>query len=218
MATRAIVSALVLEEGHSSAFEWAVAGSPHAGESVSGDAAVVVGQDDVQLLAVIDGLGHGEAAGDAASAAVSTISANRAEPLDNILVLCHEALQSTRGAAITLARLDLAAASIEWVGVGNVDAHVVRAGPSGVSSVQSPVLSGGIVGFNLPRLSVRQVDLRRGDLITMATDGVHGSFVSDLRLAMDVASLAAHAVDSCAKGTDDALVLVSRFWGHDDRR
>ena len=217
MVTRAIVNALVLEEGHSSAFEWAVAGSPHAGESVSGDAAVVVEQDDVHLLAVIDGLGHGQPAAQAAAAAVDTIGANRAEPLDNILVLCHEALQSTRGAAITLARVDLVAASIEWVGVGNVDAHVVRGGPSGLGSVHNPVLSGGIVGFNLPKLSVRHVDLRRGDLIAMATDGVDARFVEGLRLAMDVASLAAHAVDSFAKGTDDALVLVSRFWGQDDR-
>lgn len=211
------MSAQVLGEGHSSAFEWAVAGSPHAGESVSGDLAEVFEVSAVQLLAVIDGLGHGEAAAQAAAKALATIGANRAEPLDNILVLCHEALQSTRGAAITLARVDVAAATIQWVGVGNVDAHVVRGGPSGLISVHNPVLSGGIVGFNLPKLSVRQEDLRRGDLITIATDGIDAHFVDGLRLAMDVASLATQAVDSCGKGTDDALVLVSRFWGRDDR-
>jgi negative regulator of sigma-B (phosphoserine phosphatase) len=211
------VSAPPTRGGRSGGFEWAVAEAPLGGAPVSGDAALVLDVEKARLLAVVDGLGHGDAACAAASAAVKAIEANRAEPLDNLLVLCHEALQSTRGAAMTLVRVDMPTASLQWVGVGNVDAHVVRGGPAGVNSVSAPVLSGGIVGFNLPKVTVRTVDLRRGDLIVMATDGVDPGFALGLRLAMDVASLAGHVIESRAKGTDDALVLVSRYWGDDER-
>jgi len=207
----------VTQSGRRAGFEWAVAEAPHPGEEVSGDAAVVVDLGASRLLAVIDGLGHGEAASIAAGEAVRTVEANSTEPLDDLLLLCHEALQSTRGAAMTLALVDTESASMEWVGVGNVEAHLVRGGPSGLMPIHGPVLSGGIVGFNLPRVAVRQVELRHGDFIVIATDGISPAFDHNLRLGLDVATLAVQVVDSCSKGTDDSLVLVSRYWGEDER-
>jgi negative regulator of sigma-B (phosphoserine phosphatase) len=164
-------------------------------------------------MAAIDGLGHGEGAAEAASVAVDTVTANSAEPLDNLLVLCHQAMAATRGAAITLGRVDASKASLSWVGVGNVEAFLIRYTPTGAAPVQSPVLSGGIVGFNLPRVSVRTVDLRPGDLVVFATDGVDRKFTDDLRLGTDVKSLAEHILHYYSTGNDDALVLVTRFRG-----
>jgi negative regulator of sigma-B (phosphoserine phosphatase) len=204
-----------VSEVRPAAFEWAAAGLPLAGQPVSGDAATVEDDRGDYLIAVVDGLGHGEAAADAASLAIDVIRANRAEPLDNLLVLCHQAMQVSRGAAITLARVDTVHRALTWVGVGNVDAFLVRNTPTGTAPVDSPVLAGGIVGFNLPRVTVRTVDLHMGDLIVFATDGIDPKFAGDLRLGMDVASLAEHIVSSRAKGTDDALALVTRFRGGD---
>jgi hypothetical protein len=205
----------IVNEVHSVGFEWAIAGAPLAGQEVSGDAAAVEEDRGGYLLAVVDGLGHGSAAASAASLAIDVIRANQAEPLDNLLVLCHQAMQVTRGAAMTLARVDLAQSSLTWVGVGNVDGFLVRNTPTGTAPVASPVLSGGIVGFDLPRVSVRTDELRTGDLIVFATDGVDPKFVRVVRLGMDIGSLAGHIMTSCAKGTDDALVLVTRFRGGD---
>lgn len=208
----------VTQSGRRAGFEWAVAEAPHPGQEVSGDAALVVALGNSYLLAVIDGLGHGEPACEAAREAIRTVEANSTEPLDILLVLCHEALQSTRGAAMTLGHLDVDSATLEWVGVGNVEAHLVRGGPSGLRPIHSPVLSGGIVGYNLPKVAVRKVQLRHGDFIAIATDGISPAFDHSLRLGLDVASLAVQVIDSCSKGTDDALVLVSRYWGEEDER
>lgn len=199
----------------SPAFEWAIASKPLAGETAIGDVAVVAEEGADFLLAAIDGLGHGAEAALASAAAAAAVLANAAEPLENLLVLCHEKLQSTRGAAITLARLETRAAVLSWVGVGNVDAYLIRNTPTGVAPVDSPVLSGGIVGFDLPRVWVRSVDLNRGDLVILATDGVDRRFVDDLRFGMDVSALAEQILATSGKGTDDALVLVSRFRGGD---
>lgn len=168
------------------------------------------------LLVIVDGLGHGEAAAEAASIAIETATANPSEPLDNLLVLCHQALIGTRGAAVTLARVDAPNKLISWSGVGNVEAFLVRSTPRGVLPVSSPVLSGGIVGYSLPRVSIRSVELRRGDLVVCATDGVGRNFVEDVRLGRHVRQLADEILETCATGTDDALVLVARFRGTDE--
>jgi hypothetical protein len=204
----------VTNPGLPAPFEWALAERPLAGETVSGDLAVIVADRDEYLLAAIDGLGHGQAAAAAASAAAETIRSNPGEPLDNLLVLCHQAMQATRGAAITVARIHTRLSSLSWVGVGNVDAYLIRGTPTGTAPVKSPVLSGGIVGFDLPRVSVLGVDLHRGDMVVIATDGIERAFVESLPLGVDVQSIADRIMTTCAKGTDDALVVVSRFWGH----
>jgi hypothetical protein len=204
----------VTNPGRLAPFEWAVAQRPLAGETVSGDLAVTVADHDEYLLAAIDGLGHGQGAATAAFVAAETIKANPGEPLDNLLLLCHQAMHSTRGAAITLARVHAGLSSLSWVGVGNVAAYLIRATPTGTAPVNSPILSGGIVGFDLPRVSVLAVDLRRGDMVVLATDGIDSAFPESLNLGADVQSIADRTMSTCAKGTDDALVVVSRFWGY----
>ncbi|MHB1709980.1 MAG: SpoIIE family protein phosphatase [Acidimicrobiales bacterium] len=198
----------------SPAFEWAIAQTPLPGETTIGDVAVVGRIDGTFLLATIDGLGHGEDAAAAAIVAAEIVRTHVIEPLDDLLTLCHQAMRSTRGAAITLARVETGAGLLSWVGVGNVEAFLLRNALQGPTVVDGPVLSGGIVGFDLPQLSVRTVELRRGDLVVLATDGIDYRFVEHLRFGMDVGGLAEHIVATYAKGTDDALVLVSRYRGH----
>ena len=70
----------------------------------SGDRAVVARHGDRTLVAAIDGLGHGEAAAEAADAAASILERDGGS-LQGLLGRCHEALRGTRGAVMTLAEL-----------------------------------------------------------------------------------------------------------------
>jgi negative regulator of sigma-B (phosphoserine phosphatase) len=196
--------------------EWAIAAVPLRGETVSGDLALVERRQHHYVLAGIDGLGHGPEAAEAADKARRTIIGNLAEPLDALLVLCHEALTKTRGAAVTLARVDAVQSQISWVGVGNVEALLFRSSSEGTKAIDSPVLSGGIVGYQLPRLTVRSVQLQRGDLVILATDGVARTFTQSLRPSEDIVTIAQGILESCNKGNDDALVMVTRFRGLPD--
>jgi negative regulator of sigma-B (phosphoserine phosphatase) len=193
--------------------EWAMAGRPIPGEDVSGDRGLVERCGPDFLLAAIDGLGHGPEAARAAEAAEKTLRENAVEPLDALLLLCHQAMAGTRGAAVTLVRVQPEAGELTWAGVGNVDAALVRVLPEGTRAVDTPLLHGGVVGYQLPVVSPRTVELRQGDLVILATDGVARGYAEGLRLGGELATLVADIVQRCAKGTDDALVVAARYRG-----
>jgi len=209
----------VAECGASTLVDWAVAARPIPGESLSGDQCVVEVTGTETLLAVVDGLGHGPEAAAAASAAVAVLRENPAEPVEALLVLCHAALAGTRGAAITIASISATTGSMSWLGVGNVEAALFRSSPSGSSpggssraaSPDMALLVGGIVGHQLPTLRPHAVDLRVGDLLLMATDGIARSFTQDVPIGAAPARLADGILENLARPTDDALILAARY-------
>ena len=82
------------------------------------------------LACVIDGLGHGPEAADAAElCARRGARARRGRRAQELLQACHEALLETRGVVMTVAWFDLERSQLSWAGVGNVDARLVRSGP-----------------------------------------------------------------------------------------
>ena len=110
--------------------DWAVASRPVAGQTVSGDLHVVQFFGDCVLLAVIDGIGHGSEADKAAHAAGAVLEKNISESTITLMRLCHEALAHTRGAVMTIACLNFKENTMNWVGVGNVEARLFRADPN----------------------------------------------------------------------------------------
>jgi phosphoserine phosphatase RsbX len=192
---------LVLERG--------VAEVAHEGEDRSGDLAVFAPSRRGGLVAVIDGLGHGDAAADAAEAAAEIIKAHADDPPQEMLERCHQELRRTRGAVMTLAWFDLEAQTMEWTGVGNVEARLVRAGAR--TRFDSPVVLGGVVGYNLPQVRIGTVELAPGDAVVLATDGVAADYNVSLEPGIPAQTLAERVLERHGKGTDDALVAVVRY-------
>lgn len=192
--------------------DYAAAGRPMAGEPVSGDLAVHVRRPGGSLLAVVDGLGHGTEACAAAERARDVIEGSAGDPLDAVVRSAHRALVRTRGVAMTLAEAGCDG-RMRWLGVGNVEAHVLRRDGYRTRRVASPVLFGGVVGYRLPRLRVSTVDLEPDDLVVMATDGIAHDFADHVIAVDPLDRIAARIVDRCARAGDDALVAVARFRG-----
>jgi serine/threonine protein phosphatase PrpC len=171
--------------------------------------------DSEALLAVIDGLGHGPEAAAAAEQAVEVLRENPGEPVEVLLLLCHTALAGTRGAAVTVASIRATNGSMSWLGVGNVEAVLLRGVPSGnapgIPSTEWALLHGGIVGYQLPTLRPRLVDLQPGDVLMMATDGIARTFAEDASVVAGPARLADRILENLARPNDDALVLVARY-------
>jgi negative regulator of sigma-B (phosphoserine phosphatase) len=193
--------------------ERGVAGLAHEGEGRSGDLAVFVPSARGGLVAVIDGLGHGDAAADAAEAAAEVLRREVERPPQELLDNCHSALQRTRGAVMTLAWFDLEQPAMTWTGVGNVEARFVRAGDTGDARHASPVVLGGVVGFNLPQVRLGTIPLERGDAVVLATDGVSADFSASLASDVGAQELAERVLERHGKGTDDALAAVVRYLG-----
>lgn len=194
-------------------YEYVVAGRALARETQSGDAALVHPTATGVLVAVADGLGHGDEAAAAAGAAIQTLRDFAGEPLTALLRRCHEALLPTRGAALALAALDAAHDTLTWLGVGNVEAVLIatRAHRRATLCLTN---RGGVVGYRLPALTASVAPLFPGDVLILATDGIDGRFVAETDPHDDADRLAHGILDRHAKATDDALVLVLRWFGH----
>lgn len=193
------------------ALERGQAGAALAGESRSGDLAVFVPYDGGALLAAVDGLGHGDAAADAAETAAEALTLHAGAPAQRLLEHCHEALRKTRGAVATLVWFDVERARLTWTGVGNVEGRLLRSQRSHGDRADSPVLFGGVLGWALPTVRLTDLELAAGDTVVLATDGVAADFGSSLTPAVSAQEQADRVLASHARGNDDALVVAVRY-------
>ena len=193
--------------------EWGVASRPLPGEGSSGDRHVVETYPGGALVAAVDGLGHGEEAAEAAATAAAILSRYRDEPVASLVDRCHEGLKSTRGVAMSIASLGGTGHTMSWLGVGNVEASLLRgaAGPRPVR--ESLVLRGGVVGYRLPRLVPSVVSVAPGDVLVFATDGIERPSFEGLRMSDPPGRIAGDILARFARDTDDALALVVRYRG-----
>lgn len=203
-----------LSDDWPAALEVGCAGETIAGEQRSGDKAVFAPFPGGALVAAIDGLGHGEPAADAADIAAEVLRAFAGEAPQRLLERCHDTLRGTRGAVMTLAWFDLRAGRMSWAGVGNVEARLIRATEGPGARHLGPVVLGGVVGFQIPRvLRTSDVELEPGDAVAFATDGVRADFSAVLDPALAPQAQAERVLREHGKGTDDALAVVVRWRG-----
>lgn len=188
-----------------------VATLPLPGQEESGDLSLVKSVDSRTLVAVVDALGHGEDAASAAHAAIATLDRYARESLPELVKRCHTALAGMRGVVLGIASFDPVAATMTWLGVGNICGILLRANGTARPARISLVPAAGFIGSE-PIVAVpRVVALLPGDTIFLASDGIRDGFTDALALPGSPQDLADHIMSRYAKGTDDALVLVARY-------
>jgi negative regulator of sigma-B (phosphoserine phosphatase) len=193
--------------------DWSIAARPLAGESESGDRAVVVVDGNAALVAAIDGLGHGPEAARAAMPAAEILRVFADEPLVALARRCHEALRHSRGAALSIARFCARDNTVSWIGVGNVEGRLLKTDRWGGVSVESLVPARAIVGDHLPHLQDATLPISPGDVAVLATDGIDAAFADSLQPSGPAGELAACILAEHSRATDDALVVVARYLG-----
>jgi phosphoserine phosphatase RsbX len=192
--------------------DWGWAG--RALENLSGDLHIVVPFPGGALVALIDGLGHGQEAFAAAAAAAAVLQTHGGEPVVALVERCHDALRKTRGAALSLASFDSHNSSMSWTGVGNVDAILLSAKSTPPRRRMASLAPGsGIVGFRLPPLRSEAHPVSPGDILIMTTDGVRSGFQERVAAGSPPQEMAAGILAEFAKGSDDARVVAVRYRG-----
>jgi negative regulator of sigma-B (phosphoserine phosphatase) len=200
-----------VQEGRCRQLEWAVCATSYPRQRRSGDAFLVRGTAAGVLVAVVDGLGHGEEAADVAERALASLRKTAGEAPTHCVTACHRALRGSRGVALTVAAIDPLAERLVWVAVGNVEAAVLRRGRNGAPTTRLTVpLRGGVVGDRLPPLRESTAPLAAGDHQVCATDGLAPAFLSSLDVPLAPPALARRLHAEYARADDDALVLVAR--------
>lgn len=170
------------------------------GEVACGDAVVVRRADPITLFAVVDGLGHGERAEEAARSCVDHLAAAPLSAMKDLVNGVHRRLRGTRGAAATICTYR--GGVLEGCGVGNVE---LRATGTRVPAALTP----GILGAQLGSLRVFRASLSPGDRVALFSDGVSRQ--------LSLESVADRALeDACgllfeqhAGGSDDATLLLA---------
>ena len=185
---------------------------PVKGERENGDAFLVTRRKCGPLFAVVDGLGHGPAAEHAAQAAVGAVRQNVNEPLAEILAITHDALRSTRGAAMSLALVDEERSVLTFAGVGNVSGTLTN-GAAG----RSMVSQNGTLGAVMPRtLQEYTYPYTPGTMMLMFSDGIGSkcSFAGYPGLMVRHPQLVAGVLyRDFTRRRDDATLLAARLEG-----
>jgi anti-sigma regulatory factor (Ser/Thr protein kinase) len=186
----------------------AVVSEPIHGEDVCGDGWGVRVGADTTLLMVVDGLGHGVLASEAAREAERIVAAARRDSLHDILQDTHAALKKTRGAAFALAKIDTVKRLLTFVGVGNISASIVRAGSSrGMASYN------GTVGQQMERVQEFNYPWSDDSILVMHSDGLATRWNLDAYPGIwnkRPSVIAAILHRDFYRGRDDVTVLVAK--------
>ncbi|MEU1870732.1 SpoIIE family protein phosphatase [Streptomyces sp. NPDC019793] len=134
----------------------------------SGDSFAWVRSGPLLTLMLADGLGHGEAAAQASTAAVHALRATADRPPAEILSHLHAALHDTRGAAVGVAQLDEDRARLSFAGIGDTGARL-RTGGTWHALTSHP----GIVGAHFPaRVPLHEQAWQADSLLVLHSDGL----------------------------------------------
>ncbi|MGJ7914266.1 SpoIIE family protein phosphatase [Massilia sp. LXY-6] len=184
---------------------------PLAGEEACGDGWAASCDLDGATLLGVDGLGHGPEAAKAARAAIEALERRPSSAPSEVLHAAHEALRITRGAALSVARIDYGADLLRFTGIGNVSG-LVHDG----TARRALVSHNGIVGANMRKVQEFSVDCPPGALCILHSDGVQTQW--DLNdypglHARTPALVAGILMRDFIRRRDDAMVLVGRRRG-----
>ena len=188
--------------------EIGVVSEPVAGEQVCGDGWGVHSFADSILLMVVDGLGHGFFAAEAAREAERVLAETKDGSIKNIIHDTHLALKKTRGAAFGLAKIDKEKRLLTFAGVGNISTSVVAPGSS-----RSLASHNGTLGQNMERVQEFNVPWETNSVLVMHSDGLATRW--DLSRYPGIWSknpsmIAAVLHRDFYRGRDDVTVLVAK--------
>ncbi|THC46104.1 SpoIIE family protein phosphatase [Massilia sp. Mn16-1_5] len=181
---------------------------PLAGEDECGDGWGVACDPTGATLLAADGLGHGPSAAAAARAALGALVSRPTSEPGPLVEAAHEALRSTRGAALAAARIDFENDTIRFAGIGNIGAYVIDG-----QSRRALVSHNGIVGHNMRKVQEFSVPCPPGALVIMHSDGIQTQWDLDRYpglLASSPALVAAMLMRDFIRRRDDAMVLAVR--------
>jgi anti-sigma regulatory factor (Ser/Thr protein kinase) len=176
----------------------------YPGEIDSGDAwHIAFERNDIAVM-VVDGLGHGTLAAEAARTAIAAFSSSPFDAPIEIMTRANALMSKTRGGAAACARLS--SDRLSYVGIGNISGSLVSTQRS-----QGLVSHNGTLGMHQRRSQPLEYTRDPGAILVMHSDGVSARWDLKRRpdlLACHPAIVAAAIYREHARGSDDATVVV----------
>lgn len=192
-----------------SRLEWGAVCVAKPEEVVSGDAWAVRERPGVATVLVVDGLGHGPAASDAADKALRTFESDEETGPERLLRRIDVEIRGTRGAAVAVAELDWTSRTLRFSGVGNIAGTLLLPGQRS----RGLVSHNGTAGQAIERLQEFSCPWPVGGLMVVHSDGLSPQWELDdyPGLGPKAPSLIAGVLyRDFARRRDDVVVLVVR--------
>ena len=179
---------------------------PYPGERFCGDGWCCHFSPERTLVLLVDGLGHGWGASEAAQEAITTFRKHVRLGPAQILDYMHDALRKTRGAVAAVAEICPAEGKVIYAGVGNISGVLLRPGGS-----QSLVSHSGTLGSRIIRIQEFRAAWAPDTILILHSDGLNSRW--DLSpyaglLARHPAVIGGALVRDFRRQRDDAGVVV----------
>lgn len=177
------------------------------GEKLSGDSWSISG--DGRTFCVVDGLGHGMLAADAAKVAIEIFTKHSDASPAAVLERMHAAMRSTRGAAAAVAQINRDGNTLDFAGIGNISCVLLSN-----EKRQNLVSHNGTLGHQLRRVQQFSYPYNRRDLLLMHSDGLTTQPKYGIPSALLVQSpnvIAPFLFSEQLRGRDDATLMVTRL-------
>jgi anti-sigma regulatory factor (Ser/Thr protein kinase) len=177
------------------------------GEESCGDSWGVEQTSETTTVMVADGLGHGYDASVASLNAVRILHENTGLRPLALIELSHQALRSTRGAAVSVACIHHADKTVTYCGVGNVTAQIY----SGARPQQHLVTVNGTAGHQMQRIREFSYPWPDRGMLVLHSDGLStaAGLEGQPSLAQRDPSLIAGVLyRDYSRGNDDSTVVV----------
>jgi anti-sigma regulatory factor (Ser/Thr protein kinase) len=181
---------------------------PYPGETAVGDGWAFGAAASGPTLLMVDGSGHGPLAAIAADAAAKVFESNLSSECRRLMDDIHRALAPTRGAAVAIARIDMAARLVRFVGVGNISGALYSQG-----ALRRMVSHNGTAGHIAPRMQEFTYPWSGTATVILHSDGLSAKWDLDAYpgLATSHPSLIAGILfRDFRRGRDDASIAVMR--------
>jgi hypothetical protein len=178
------------------------------GESTCGDGWAMTRRASGAVILLADGLGHGPEAAQAAREAIRIFQKHANESPGAILKVAHDALRSTRGAAVAIADVDCDSGLVTFSGIGNIAGMVLAA------DRRNMVSHNGILGHTVRTISAFTYAWVPDALVILNSDGLLSQWSLNAYpgiAARDPSLIAAVLYRDFSRGRDDATVVVAKM-------
>lgn len=179
---------------------------PYPGERVCGDGWVCHHTAERTVAMVVDGLGHGWGACEAAQEAVAAFKKHVERRPSEILGYLHDALRKTRGAVAAVVEIRPKEGKLLYSGIGNISAVLLNGNGS-----RNLVSHNGTLGMTVSRIQEFPFEWTDRSILVMHSDGVQTRW--DLSsyaglVAKHPALIGGALLRDFRRHRDDASVLV----------
>lgn len=181
---------------------------PKRGEEVCGDHWNVVNQHSRWQFLVADGLGHGPQASEASTRAAHIFETAKNRGLPDLLQAIHAGLRSTRGAAVSIADIEVGRDLVRFAGVGNVAGEVLLS-----TGTRSMVSLNGTAGAEMRKVTEFTYPWSNEAVLTMHSDGLSSRWNIDQYpglLNRSPTVIAGVLYRDHDRGYDDVTVVVAK--------